>query len=229
MKKTLNHLKENREAFLEELKNLLRIPSVSTDPKYKDDVKRCAEFIRLDLVNSGVQLVKIFETNGHPIVYGEHIIDEDRPTILFYGHYDVQPADPREKWDTAPFDPVIKITDIHPDGAIFARGAADDKGQIHMFLKAIQAMIKTGELPCNFKILIEGEEEIGSVHLEQFCIDNKNMLSADGVLVCDTSIISNTMPSIPISLRGLSYMEVKVTGPNRDLHSGVYGGPVVNP
>ena len=191
--------------------------------------KKTAEFIAAEASRIGIDNVSIYETAGHPIVYGEKIIDPKLPTILVYGHYDVQPADPVELWDAPPFEPVVKKTDLHPEGAIFARGACDDKGQMYMHVKALEAMIATGELACNVKLMIEGEEEVGSVNLSKFCKDNKEMLKSDVILISDTSIIANDTPSITVGLRGLSYIEVEVTGPNKDLHSGVYGGAVANP
>ncbi len=214
---------ENKERFLEELFDLLRIPSISADNKYKDDVNRAAGYIRERLVEAGVDKAEVCETQGHPIVYAEKIIDPELPTVLVYGHYDVQPPDPLELWDSPPFEPVIR------DERIYARGACDDKGQMYMHIKAFESMIKTDALPCNAKFMIEGEEEVGSDNLEIFVKENKEMLAADVIVISDTSIISNDHPSITVGLRGLSYLEVEVTGPNRDLHSGVYGGAVANP
>lgn len=229
MNKTQSYINNHKEMFLEELLSLLKIPSVSADPKYANDVKLTAEFVHKSLEDAGCDRVEIFETAGHPIVYGEKILNKDLPTVLVYGHYDVQPADPIELWDSPPFEPVIKSTELHPGGAIFARGACDDKGQMYMHVKAFEAMIKSGELPCNVKFMIEGEEEVGSVNLGAFCKENKELLSSDVILVSDTSVIANDVPSITVGLRGLSYLEVEVTGPNKDLHSGVYGGAVGNP
>ncbi|WP_038032091.1 dipeptidase [Thermonema rossianum] len=223
------YIEANKERFLQELFDFLRIPSVSTDPKFKDDVKRAAVFLRDKLLEAGADKAQLFETAGHPIVYAEKIVDPQAPTVLVYGHYDVQPADPYELWESPPFEPVIKKTDIHPDGAIFARGACDDKGQVYLQVKAFETMVKTNDLPCNVKFMIEGEEECGSDNLEPFLREYKDMLKADVILISDTSIISNDTPSIECGLRGLSYVEVTVTGPNRDLHSGVYGGAVANP
>ena len=194
-----------------------------------NDVLKAAGFLEQNLKDIGVDRVEVFPTEGHPIVYGEKIIDENLPTVLVYGHYDVQPADPYELWDSDPFQPVIKKTDIHPSGAIFARGACDDKGQMFMHVKAFEAMYKSGELACNVKFMFEGEEEVGSKNLEKFVRANTSLLKADVVLVSDTGIINNETPSICVGLRGLSYVEVEVTGPNRDLHSGLYGGAVANP
>ena len=226
---TQEYINQNKDRFLEELFELLRIPSVSADMKFKDDVISAANFLKNNLEQIGAESIQIFPTEGHPIVYGEKIISDDLPTILVYGHYDIQPADPYELWDSEPFDPVIKKTKIHPDGAIFARGACDDKGQMFMHLKAFEAMNKTNTLPCNVKFMLEGEEEVGSANLEKFVRNNTSLLKSDVVLVSDTGIINNQTPSICVGLRGLSYVEVEVTGPNRDLHSGLYGGGVANP
>lgn len=214
---------ENKERFLEELLGLLRIPSVSADSKYKDDVARCAEAVKEHLLKAGCDTAEVCATAGHPIVYGEKIVNASLPTVLVYGHYDVQPADPLNLWHSGPFEPVIK------DGKIYARGACDDKGQMFMHIKALETMVRTGDVPCNVKVMIEGEEEVGSVNLGKFLQDNKEKLKADIVLVSDTSMISMEHPSIESGLRGLAYMEVEVTGPDRDLHSGVYGGAVANP
>jgi acetylornithine deacetylase/succinyl-diaminopimelate desuccinylase-like protein len=224
-----NYLNEHKERFLNELFELLRIPSISADSAYKNEVVKAAEFIKEKLVKAGADAVEICPTAGHPIVYGEKIIDPNLPTVLVYGHYDVQPAVPLELWDTPPFEPQVRKTAIHPDGAIFARGACDDKGQVYMHVKAFEMMMAENTLPCNVKFMIEGEEEVGSTHLGSFCIANKEKLKADVVLISDTSIMANDTPSIDCGLRGLSYVEVEVTGPNRDLHSGVYGGAVANP
>ena len=229
MKQTLSFISENRERFLAELIELLKIPTISADSAYKNDVLKGAEKVAEFLRNSGADKVEICPTAGHPIVYGEKIIDPALPTVLVYGHYDVQPADPLELWTSPPFEPVIKATDIHPEGAIFARGACDDKGQVFMHVKAFDAMMQTGELPCNVKFMIEGEEEVGSVNLGIFIRENKERLKADIILVSDTGMLANDTPSITTGLRGLSYVEVEVTGPNRDLHSGLYGGCVANP
>ena len=223
------YIASNRDRFLEELLELLRIPSISADSKYKGDVLKAAGYIKEKLLTSGADRAEICETGGHPIVYGEKIVSSDLPTILVYGHYDVQPPDPLDLWDSPPFEPVIKTTELHPEGAIFARGACDDKGQAYMHIKAFEAMMETGQLACNVKFIIEGEEEVGSDNLEDFLKDNVDMLKADVVLVSDTGIIANDVPSITVGLRGLSYVEVEVTGPNRDLHSGLYGGAVPNP
>ena len=226
---TQEYINKNKNRFLSELFEFIKIPSVSADIKFKDDVLKAANFLENNLIKIGADNVQIFPTDGHPIVYAEKIIDPSLPTVLVYGHYDVQPADPYELWDSDPFDPVVKKTKIHPEGAIFARGACDDKGQMFMHLKAFEAMYKSSELHCNVKFMFEGEEEVGSSNLEKFVRSNVELLKADVVLVSDTGIINNTTPSICVGLRGLSYVEVEVTGPNRDLHSGLYGGAVANP
>jgi acetylornithine deacetylase/succinyl-diaminopimelate desuccinylase-like protein len=217
------YLELNKDRFLHELIELLKIPSVSADKKFSADVHKAADFIAEKLIEAGADNVEICPTAGYPVVYGEKIISHDLPTVLVYGHYDVQPADPYELWDSPPFNPVVK------DGKIFARGACDDKGQMYMHIKAFEMMMRNGGVPCNVKFMIEGEEEIGSDNLETFVRANTEKLSCDVVLVSDTSMISNDQPSITTGLRGLSYLEVEVTGPNRDLHSGVYGGAVANP
>ncbi len=224
-----NYLQTNKDRFLEELLDLLRIPSVSADSKHKDDVRKAAEFVADKLTHSGAEKVEICETKGHPIVYGEKIIDPSLPTILVYGHYDVQPPDPLDLWESPPFQPVIKKTELHPEGAIYARGSCDDKGQMYMHIKAFEMMMSTDSLPCNVKFMLEGEEEVGSDNLGHFVKSNKTRLEADVVLISDTSMLANDTPSIDVGLRGLSYMELEITGPNRDLHSGVYGGAVANP
>ena len=229
MQKTQDFINGNKDKFLNELLDLLKIPSVSADPAYAGDVRKTAEFVAESLTTAGADKVEIFETKGHPIVYGEKMVDPSLPTVLVYGHYDVQPPDPVELWDSPPFEPVIKKTELHPEGAIFARGACDDKGQMFMHVKAFEAMYQSGELACNVKFMIEGEEEVGSDNLGLFCEEKKDMLACDVVLISDTSIIANDTPSISVGLRGLSYVEVEVTGPNKDLHSGVYGGAVANP
>lgn len=202
---------------------LLRIPSVSAKSEHKDDMRKCAELVRQRLLDSGCDKADVMETAGHPVVFGEKIIDPAKPTVLVYGHYDVQPADPLELWHSGPFEPVIK------DGKIFARGSADDKGQFYMHVKALETMVKTGSLETNIKFLIEGEEEVGSPNLADFVRQNKELLKADVILISDSSMISMENPSLDIGVRGLSYIEVEVTGPNRDLHSGTYGGAVANP
>lgn len=229
MQNTQNYISEAKERFLNELIELLKIPTISADSAYKNDVLKGAEKVADFLKSAGIDTVEICPTAGHPIVYGEKIIDASKPTVLVYGHYDVQPADPLELWTSPPFEPVIKTTELHPEGAIFARGACDDKGQMFMHVKAVEAMIASGELPCNVKFMIEGEEEVGSEHLGIFITENKDRLKADIILVSDTGMLANDVPSITTGLRGLSYVEVEVTGPNRDLHSGLYGGCVANP
>ena len=224
-----NYIQKNKERFINELIEILKIPSISADPQYKDKVLFCADTVAKSLKDSGAENIEICQTAGYPIVYAEKIINESLPTVLIYGHYDVQPADPIELWESGPFEPVIKKTDIHPDGAIFARGACDDKGQFYMHIKAFELMMRTNTLPCNIKFMIEGEEEVGSENLEVFVKQNKEMLNCDAILISDTGIISNNNPSITTGLKGLSYIEVEVTGPNRDLHSGLYGGAVANP
>ena len=213
----------NKEQFLEELKELLRIPSVSAQENHNADTAKCAEAVKQSLLKAGCDSVEICETAGHPIVFGQKFVDASLPTILTYGHYDVQPAEPLELWTNGPFDPVVI------DGKIYARGACDDKGQMYMHVKALEVMNATNTLQCNVKFIIEGEEEVGSTNLGKFLEDYKDQLKADVVLVSDTSMISMEHPSIETGLRGLAYMEVEVVGPNRDLHSGVYGGAVANP
>ncbi|MEZ4918258.1 MAG: dipeptidase [Saprospiraceae bacterium] len=229
MEKLKPYIEANKQRYLDELFDLLRIPSVSADPAYAADVKKTAEAMADHLKAVGAQSVEVFETEGHPIVYGEKIVDPSAPTVLVYGHYDVQPPDPMDLWESGPFEPVVKKTSLHPDGAIFARGSCDDKGQVFMHVKAFEAMVEHDALPCNVKFMIEGEEEVGSSNLEKFCKANKEKLACDVVLISDTSIIANDTPSLTVGLRGLCYMEVAVKGPNRDLHSGVYGGAVANP
>jgi acetylornithine deacetylase/succinyl-diaminopimelate desuccinylase-like protein len=224
-----SYLDQNKERLLNELIELLEIPSVSADSKYKADMQKTAEMVKQRLMEAGADKVEISATKGFPVVYGEKIIDPSKPTVIVYGHYDVQPADPVNLWDSPPFEPLIKKTAVHPDGAIFARGACDDKGQMYMHVKAFEFMMKTNTLPCNVKFMIEGEEEVGSPNLGPWIIENKARLKGDVILISDTSIISNDTPSIDVGLRGLAYMEVEVVGPNRDLHSGVYGGAVANP
>ena len=218
-----------KEKYLNELIDFLKIPSISADTNYKNSVRKAAEWLSNSISKTGCENVEIIETKGHPIVYGEKIIDEKLPTILIYGHYDVQPPDPLNLWDNPPFEPVIKKTKNHPEGAIYARGACDDKGQTFMHIKALEIMISKNELPCNVKLMIEGEEEVGSSNLEFFVKENQKKLKSDVILISDTGILNNDQPSITTGLRGLSYMEVKLTGPNRDLHSGLYGGTVANP
>ena len=224
-----SYVNANKERFLNELLDLLKIPSISAKPEHKPDMFTTAEAVKQRLIEAGADKVEICQTKGYPVVYGEKIIDSSKPTVVVYGHYDVQPADPLDLWDSPPFEPVIKKTDIHPEGAIFARGACDDKGQMYMHVKAFETMMKTNTLPCNVKFMIEGEEEVGSSNLGPWIIENKEKLKGDIILISDTSIIANDIPSIDSGLRGLAYMEVEVVGPNRDLHSGVYGGGVANP
>ncbi len=224
-----NYIDQNKNRFLEELISLLKLPSVSADKTYQKDVLMTAEAVKNYIEKAGCKKVEICETPCYPIVFGEHIIDANLPTILVYGHYDVQPADPIDLWDSPPFEPVIKKTESHPDGAIYARGSCDDKGQMYMHVKAFEIMMNLNTLPCNVKFMIEGEEEIGSPSLEWFVKRNQEKLSNDVILISDTGMISNQQPSITTGLRGLSYVEVEVTGPNRDLHSGLYGGAVANP
>lgn len=229
MEKIQKYLNDNKERFLNELFEWLRIPSISSDKNHKNDMYKAAEWAKESLLKAGADKAEVYETSGHPVVYGEKLVDPSKPTVLVYGHYDVQPADPIELWDSQPFNPVIKKTDIHPDGAIFGRGSCDDKGQVFMHIKAFEAMVANDYVPVNIKFMIEGEEEIGSPNLGKFCKENKEMLQNDVILVSDTSIIANDVPSITSGLRGLSYVEVEVIGPNRDLHSGTYGGAVGNP
>ncbi|HEX8608858.1 MAG TPA: dipeptidase [Pedobacter sp.] len=223
MQEIKKYVESNKQRFLDELFELLRFPSVSADPKYKADVLKTADFVAKKLIDAGADNVEICETAGYPIVYGEKLIDPALPTVLIYGHYDVQPADPLELWKTPPFEPTVR------DGKIYARGACDDKGQFYMHIKAFELMMQTNTLACNVKFMIEGEEEVGSANLGIFVNANVDKLKADVVLISDTSMISMENPSIETGLRGLAYMEVEVVGPNRDLHSGVYGGAVANP
>jgi acetylornithine deacetylase/succinyl-diaminopimelate desuccinylase-like protein len=217
------YVEDNKQRLLDELFDLLRFPSVSADPQYKPHVLKTAEFVAQKLRDAGADKVEVCQTAGYPIVYGEKLIDPSKPTVLVYGHYDVQPPDPLELWKMPPFEPTVR------DGKIYARGACDDKGQFYMHIKAFELMMQTGTLPCNIKFMIEGEEEVGSDNLGTFVKQNKERLKADVVLISDTSMISMENPSLETGLRGLSYLEVEVTGPNRDLHSGVYGGAVANP
>lgn len=218
-----SYIEENKDRFLTELFELLRIPSISAANDHKPDMMKAAEFIRLKLINAGADSVEIMETGGHPVVVGKKIIDPALPTVMVYGHYDVQPVDPLNLWTTPPFSPEVR------DNKIYARGANDNKGQLYMHVKALELMTRTNTLPCNIKFLIEGEEEVGSVHLKKFCIDHKELLKCDVILVSDTTMIARDIPSITVGLRGLAYLEVEVTGPNRDLHSGLFGGAVANP
>lgn len=229
MDQTQKFIEENKERFLNELIELLKIPSVSADPAYNQDVLNTADKVAEYLKAAGADNVEVCETKGYPVVYGEKIIDSNLPTVLVYGHYDVQPPDPMDLWESGPFEPVIKKTEIHPEGAIFARGSADDKGQFFMHVKAFEAMNHAGQLPCNVKFMIEGEEEVGSGSLGDFVRENKEKLKNDIILISDTEIISNSQPSISVGLRGLCYVEVEVKGADLDMHSGVYGGAVPNP
>ena len=214
---------QNKDRFLEELLELLRIPSISAKKEYAADMQKCAEAVKQRMLDAGADRAEIYPTDGYPVVFCEKIVDPSKPTVLVYGHYDVQPADPLELWHSGPFEPVIK------DGKIYARGACDDKGQFYMHVKALETMIKTNTLTTNIKFIIEGEEEVGSPNLGKFVSNNKELLKADVILISDSSMISLDTPSMDIGVRGLSYIEVEVTGPNRDLHSGVYGGAVANP
>lgn len=229
MEQIRTYVTKNKERFIDELIALLKMPSISADPAYKQDVLNTADAIKESLLKAGCDFAEICETPGYPIVYGEKIINPTLPTVLVYGHYDVQPADPLELWESPPFEPIIKKTDIHPEGAIFARGACDDKGQLYMHVKALEYMTQNNDLPCNIKFMIEGEEEVGSKSLGWFVERNQAKLANDVILISDTGMISHQQPSITTGLRGLSYVEVEVTGPNRDLHSGLYGGAVANP
>ena len=224
-----SYVQQHKDRFINELIELLKIPSVSADAAYSQDVIDTAEAVKTALQEAGCDKVEICDTPGYPIVYGEKTIDPSLPTVLVYGHYDVQPADPLELWDSPPFEPVIKKTESHPEGAIFARGSCDDKGQMYMHVKAFEYMVRTNNLPCNVKFMIEGEEEVGSSSLSWFVERNQEKLKNDVILISDTGMISNKQPSITTGLRGLSYVEVEVTGANRDLHSGLYGGAVANP
>ena len=223
MNKSIDYIKQNGERFENELFDLLRIPSISAQSSHKGDMVRCAEWLAASLLKAGADKAEVMPTEGNPVVYAEKVIDPKAKTVLVYGHYDVMPVDPIDEWNTDPFEPVVK------DGRIWARGANDDKGQSFMHVKAFEAMVNCGELPCNVKFMLEGEEEIGSASLYKWCRDNKKMLKADVILVSDTSLIGWETPSITCGLRGLCYMEVEVIGPNKDLHSGLYGGAVANP
>ncbi len=223
MKNIKSYIEENKDRFIEELFGLIRIPSVSSKEENKDDMMKAAEYLKDSLIEAGADKAEIYPTEGHPILFGEKITNDSLPTVLVYGHYDVQPAEPYELWESDPFKPVIR------DGKIWARGADDDKGQLFMHVKAFEYMVRTGNLPCNVKFMIEGEEEIGSESLGKFCEKHKDLLKADVIIVSDTTMIAPDIPSITTGLRGLTYMQVEVTGPNRDLHSGLYGGAVANP
>jgi len=218
-----NYVETNQERFLEELFDLIRIPSISAREEHGDDMHKSAEFIKSSLLKAGADHAEVKKTTGWPVVYGHKMVDDSLPTVLVYGHYDVQPVEPLELWDSPPFEPEVR------DGKIFARGADDDKGQLYMHVKAFELMNRTGTLACNVKFMIEGEEEIGSPSLKEFCKQNKELLKANIILISDTTMIAQDIPSITVGLRGLSYLEVELTGPNRDLHSGLYGGAVGNP
>ena len=217
------YIQNNRQRFLDELFELLRIPSVSAVASHKPDMEKCAEKYKEFLLAAGMDRAEIYPTTGHPVVFAEKIIDKNKPTILIYGHYDVQPAEPLNLWTTPPFEPQIR------DGAIYARGANDDKGQSFMHVKAVEFLIKNNMLPCNVKFIMDGEEEIGSPSLPAWAVENKELLACDEILVSDTTMIGEDVPSINCGMRGLAYVEVEVTGPNKDLHSGHYGGAIVNP
>ena len=223
------YIEKNKNRFLEELFSLIRIPSISADPAYASHMHAAAQAVADELKTAGCTHTELCPTAGYPIVYGEKIIDPALPTVLVYGHYDVQPPDPLDLWDTPPFEPEIRKTNLHPEGAIFARGACDDKGQMFMHIKAFEVMEQNGGTPCNVKFMIEGEEEVGSDNLETFVRANTKKLANDVILISDTGMLANDIPSITTGLRGMSYVEVEVTGPNRDLHSGLYGGAVANP
>ena len=218
-----DYQEKNKDRFLNEMLDLLRIPSVSAKSEHKSDMLTCAELVKKRLLEAGCDKAEVMETEGHPIVYGEKTVDASKPTVLVYGHYDVQPAEPLELWHSGPFEPVIK------DGKVFARGSADDKGQFYMHVKALETLVKTNTLTTNIKFLIEGEEEVGSPNLGKFVKEHKSLLKADVILISDSSMLSLENPSLDIGVRGLSYIEVEVTGANRDLHSGTYGGAVANP
>ncbi|HEU5364303.1 MAG TPA: M20/M25/M40 family metallo-hydrolase, partial [Hanamia sp.] len=223
MEEWKEYQEKNRERFLNEMMELLRIPSVSAKSEHKSDMIKCAEAVRQSFLNSGADKAEVMQTDGFPVVYAEKIIDKNKPTVLVYGHYDVQPAEPLELWHSKPFEPVIK------NGKVFARGSADDKGQFFMHLKALETMVKTNTMFTNIKFIIEGEEEVGSPNLGKFVEQNKELLKADVILISDSSMLSMETPSLDVGVRGLSYIEVEVTGAERDLHSGTYGGAVANP
>jgi acetylornithine deacetylase/succinyl-diaminopimelate desuccinylase-like protein len=223
MERIKDYIEENKDRFLEELFEMIRIPSISSIQEHKPDMVKMAELIKEHLLKAGVDKAEVLQTEGNPVTYGEKIIDASYPTVLVYGHYDVMPVDPIELWNTEPFEPVVK------DGKIWARGADDDKGQAFMHVKAFEALVKTNNLKCNVKFMLEGEEEIGSPSLPKFCKENKEKLQADIILVSDTGMIAQDIPSITTGLRGLSYWEVEITGPSQDLHSGLFGGAVANP
>jgi acetylornithine deacetylase/succinyl-diaminopimelate desuccinylase-like protein len=223
MNQVNQYIEENRQRFLDELFELIRIPSVSAKPENNPDMLTMAGALKDSLLAAGADKAEVLKTSGQPVVFGSKIVDPALPTVLVYGHYDVQPAEPLDLWDSPPFEPEVR------DGRIWARGADDDKGQLFMHVKAFEFMVKTGQLPCNVKFMIEGEEEVGSPSLKEFCRENTELLKADVILVSDTTMIASDIPSVTVGLRGLSYMEVELTGPNRDLHSGLFGGAVVNP
>jgi len=229
MEEIKDYINTHKDRFIDELIELLKIPSISADSKHSQDMMTAAKAVEKALLDAGCDATELCATKGYPVVYGEKIIDPNLPTVLIYGHYDVQPPDPMNLWDSPPFEPVIKTTKIHPDGAIFARGSCDDKGQFFMHVKAVEFMIRTNTLPCNVKFMIEGEEEVGSDSLPEFLKDHSEKFKNDIILISDTGMISNSIPSITTGLRGLSYVEVEVTGANRDLHSGIYGGAAPNP
>jgi acetylornithine deacetylase/succinyl-diaminopimelate desuccinylase-like protein len=218
-----DYQQQNEERFLNEMLELLRIPSVSAKSEHTADMRTCADLVRQRLLDSGCDKAEVMETAGHPVVYGEKVIDPSKPTVLVYGHYDVQPAEPLELWHSGPFDPVIK------DGKVFARGSADDKGQFYMHVKALEILVRTNSLTTNIKFLIEGEEEVGSPNLGKFVAEHKDLLKTDVILISDSALLSMDTPTLDVGMRGLSYIEIEVTGPNRDLHSGTYGGAVANP
>lgn len=223
MEEIRNYIEQHKDRFLEEIMDFLRIPSISADSAYKQDVDRAADWLVEKFNALNMEAVEKIPTQGNPVVYAEKIISSDLPTVLIYGHYDVQPPDPMELWESPPFEPVIK------DEKIYARGSCDDKGQLYMHVKAVEILQSMGQLPCNVKFIIEGEEEVGSEHLGDFVREYKDKLAADIILISDTSMLANDTPSITVGLRGMAYMEVEVTGPNRDLHSGIYGGAIDNP
>jgi len=229
MSSQATYIEKNKNRFLEELFSLIRIPSISADSSCAPHMQTAALAVVDALQAAGCTHTELCSTAGYPIVYGEKIIDSNLPTVLVYGHYDVQPPDPLDLWETLPFEPTIRKTDLHPEGAIFARGACDDKGQMFMHIKALEVMEQNGGIPCNVKFMIEGEEEVGSDNLETFVRENSDKLANDVILISDTGMLANDIPSITTGLRGMSYVEVEVTGPNRDLHSGLYGGAVANP
>jgi acetylornithine deacetylase/succinyl-diaminopimelate desuccinylase-like protein len=218
-----DYQEKNQQRFLDEMLELLRIPSISAKTERKGDMRTCAELVKKRLLDSGADKAEVMETAGHPVVYGEKIVDPSKPTVLVYGHYDVQPPEPLELWHSGPFEPVIK------EGKVYARGSADDKGQFYMHVKAMETMVKTGSLETNIKFLIEGEEEVGSPNLGKFVADHKDLLKADVILISDSALLSMDTPTLDVGMRGLSYIQVEVTGANRDLHSGTYGGAVANP